>query len=311
MGRNTNSTAMPSAGLNGAPGAPGTNGINGKNAVNIIISNEAYILSSANDGTVLSYVGSGTTIKVYDGDTLIPYDGTGTSNNTWKATSVGTNITIGTLTDSGSYLTVGDHSAVAAGTDNSKIVYTISGVRPNGDSFTIVKEQNFSKSKIGATGATGTIKAQVLLHQTSTVGSNTYSTGSTLIASAASKLALGSLLVDGDYIVIDCILTKSVSSMASVISLAFGSIAAQSNIFYWGAVAGDTKALIQIKITRLSDTTVSVLTTNSKGSVTTFSTGYAVSSLTSNDNAIILKADASYSAGTISLSDLSITIYKQ
>ena len=162
MGCNTNSTALPSAGLNGAPGAPGTNGINGKNAVNIIISNEAYILSSANDGTVLSYVGSGTTIKVYDGDTLIPYDGTGTSNNTWKATSVGTNITIGTLTDSGSYLTVGDHSAVAAGTDNSKIVYTISGVRPNWDSFTIIKEQNFSKAKVGSTGSTGAVKGRVL-----------------------------------------------------------------------------------------------------------------------------------------------------
>jgi hypothetical protein len=79
----------------------------------------------------------------------------GNLNGTWKVTTSATNITIGTLTDSGTYLTVGAHSGVAAGVDVSTIVYTISGKRFDGSALSATAQQSFSKSKAGAAGANG------------------------------------------------------------------------------------------------------------------------------------------------------------
>ena len=162
MGCEANSTALPSSGLNGKDGVDGQNGINGKDVVNAILSNEIYVFSASNAGTVLSYTGSGTAIRVFYGTTALNYDGTGTSNGTWKITASATNITVGTFNDDGSYVTIGEHSAVANGTDTSKIVYTITGITNAGDAFTIIKEQNFSKAKVGSTGSTGAVKGRVL-----------------------------------------------------------------------------------------------------------------------------------------------------
>lgn len=134
----------------------GGSGVNGADAVSAILSNEAHVFSAVADGTVSSYTDSGTLIRVYEGATELLYDGSGTANGTWKVTTAGTNITPGSLTDSGSYVTVGNHSAVAAGTDTSSITYTITGRSSEGVNFSITKKQSFSKSKAGATGAVGT-----------------------------------------------------------------------------------------------------------------------------------------------------------
>lgn len=134
----------------------GGSGVNGADAVSAILSNEAHVFSAAADGTVSSYTDSGTLIRVYEGATELQYDGSGTANGTWKVTTAGTNITPGLLTDSGSYVTVGNHSAVAAGTDTASITYTITGRSSEGVNFSITKKQTFSKSKAGATGAVGT-----------------------------------------------------------------------------------------------------------------------------------------------------------
>lgn len=130
-------------------------GDSGLNAVTAILSNEAHVFPATSTGAVSSYTGSGTQIRVYEGATELIYDGAGTSNGTWKLTSTATNITVGTVTDSGSYATVGNHSGVSSGTDNSSITYTLTGKTASGNSFTIVKTQTFSKSKTGATGADG------------------------------------------------------------------------------------------------------------------------------------------------------------
>jgi hypothetical protein len=133
----------------------GAVGATGAGAVVAVLSNEAHVLPAATDGTVSSYVGSGTQVRVYEGATELQYDGSGLSNGTWTMSSVATNITRGGLTDSGSYLTVADHSTVATGVDASSIVYTLTGKSSLGVTFTITKAQSFSKSKIGATGSTG------------------------------------------------------------------------------------------------------------------------------------------------------------
>ncbi|MGW8169618.1 MAG: hypothetical protein ACWGHH_06405 [Sulfurovaceae bacterium] len=127
----------------------------GSNAISALLSNEAFVFPASNTGVVSSYVGSGTTIKVFEGSTELVYDGAGATNGTWKLTTTPTNITVGTVTDSGTYAAVGNHSGVASGTDISTITYNITGVSILGNAFSISKTQSFSKSKIGATGATG------------------------------------------------------------------------------------------------------------------------------------------------------------
>lgn len=133
----------------------GATGSTGAASLSAVMSNEAHVLPAATDGTVSSYVGSGTELRVYEGATELAYDGVGTANGSWKATLAGTNITPGSLTDSGAYLTVGAHSAVAAGTDTSSIAYTITGKSASGTSFTLTKTQTFTKSKQGAVGSAG------------------------------------------------------------------------------------------------------------------------------------------------------------
>jgi len=126
--------------------------VDGTNAITAILSNEVQVLPASLSGAVSSYTGSGTEIRVYEGATELTYDGVGTANSTWKFTTTPTNITVGTTTDSGTFATVGVHSGVADATDLSSIVYTITGKNSAGTSFTITKNQNFSKAKKGDTG---------------------------------------------------------------------------------------------------------------------------------------------------------------
>lgn len=138
----------------------GANGSSGASAVVAILSNEAHVFPAASDGTVGSYAGSGTKIRVYEGATELAYDGVGTSNSTWKIASSATNITVGTVTDSGSYASVGVHSGVAAGTDTSSITYTLTGKTAAGTAFSITKDQTFTKAKAGSNGSKGDTGAQ-------------------------------------------------------------------------------------------------------------------------------------------------------
>lgn len=135
--------------------AKGDVGSTGPASISVVLSNEAHVLPATSDGTVSSYTGSGTEIRVYEGATELTYDGVGTANGSWKVTTTPTNITPGTLTDSGTYLTVGAHSAVSTGTDTSSITYTITGKSASGAGFTLTKTQTFTKSKQGAGGSTG------------------------------------------------------------------------------------------------------------------------------------------------------------
>jgi hypothetical protein len=137
----------------GAPGAAGNS------AINAILSNGAHVFPADKDGNVSSYTNSGTQLRVYEGATELAYDGVGTSNSTWTfSTGTPVNITVGTITDSGTYATIGAHSGVLAATDSSAITYTITGKSSTGVAFTVTQNQTFSKSKQGATG-TGTTGA--------------------------------------------------------------------------------------------------------------------------------------------------------
>ena len=117
------------------------------------LSKETYVFPANNDGSVSSYVGSGTQIRVYQGAAELTYDGVGTAKGTWRiASTTPTNITVGSIADSGTFATVADHSAVAAGTDTSTIVYNIAGKTLTGADFTLVNTQTFAKAKAGTNG---------------------------------------------------------------------------------------------------------------------------------------------------------------
>jgi hypothetical protein len=127
--------------------------VNGTSSISAVLSNEAHVFTADVAGTVATYDGSGTLVYVYEGDSLLNYDGVGTSNGTWKITTSAIGITRGSISDSGAYASIGNHSACT--TDTASIVYTISGKTSIGVAFSIDKTQSFSKSKTGAAGASG------------------------------------------------------------------------------------------------------------------------------------------------------------
>ena len=124
----------------------------GLSGLHVIVSNEAHTLPKTTGG-VVTYTGSGTTLRVFEGATELIYDGVGTSNSRWKVTTTASGITRGTLTDSGDYLTVGDHSAMTGNT--ASIKYTVSGKRASGVAFSIDVYQSLSIAAQGDAGATG------------------------------------------------------------------------------------------------------------------------------------------------------------
>lgn len=139
-----------------ALGAAGSNGAAGEGAISVVLSNEAHVFSATNDGTVPSTAGSGTEIRVYQGTTLLTYDGVGTASSTWKVVATPTNITtVGPVTDSGAYATIGAHLGVSGTADNASVSYYITGKNAAGNPFAITKLQTFAKSKAGPAGADG------------------------------------------------------------------------------------------------------------------------------------------------------------
>lgn len=130
-------------------------GLAGAQPVSVVLSNEAHVFPADSSGAVGSYAGSGTEIRVYEGTTPLVYDGVGTANGTWKVTTSPLNLTVGSLTDSGDYLTVGDHSGMSSVADRASVTYTIVGKTAGGASFSIPKQQSFGKSKAGAQGVQG------------------------------------------------------------------------------------------------------------------------------------------------------------
>lgn len=124
----------------------------GLGGLTAILSNEAHTFTANNAGTVSSYAGSGTTIRLFEGGTELTYDASGTTNGTWKTTASGAGtITPGTITDGGLHAIVADHSAMSG--DTASISYTITGKRLTGGAISIVVMQTFSKAKMGAVGA--------------------------------------------------------------------------------------------------------------------------------------------------------------
>lgn len=140
-------------GATGSTGPTGAVGPAGTNTFTTVFSNEAHVIPTDSDGNNGIYTGSGTTIYLYEGASALTYDGVGTSNGTWKATRVGSGITPGAITDSGTFATVAQHSAMTL--DAATVTYTITGKTLSGAAISLTKVQTLSKSKQGVTGSQG------------------------------------------------------------------------------------------------------------------------------------------------------------
>ena len=135
-----------SNGIDGAPGAAGVDGIT------VVMSNENHSLLTAANGDV-TYTGSGTTIRVYEGTTELIYDAVGNAASRWAVTRTGTSITAGSATDSGSFATIGAHSSMTANVGS--VTYGISGKRADGTAFSFAKIQSLTKTITGTDGDPG------------------------------------------------------------------------------------------------------------------------------------------------------------
>lgn len=133
-------------------GAAGNDGISG---VTGVLTNDSFTLPASNTGVVTVYTNSGTDIHVYDGSTELNYDGSGLSTGNWKVTVAGTNITPGTITDSGVFATIGVASGMSNSSLTASILYTISGVNLSGAAFSFTKIQTFTKAVAGDPGSSG------------------------------------------------------------------------------------------------------------------------------------------------------------
>lgn len=130
-------------------------GASGVDAIRLHIDNPVDVLPADQDGNVLTFAGTGTSIHVFEGAVELDYDGIGTSNGKFKVTAVATNITRGAITDSGNVCVVADATAMPIAEDKAKIVYTVTGKTLGGFDFILTGEQNFSKTEMGEPGADG------------------------------------------------------------------------------------------------------------------------------------------------------------
>ena len=131
----------------------------GSEQITVELSNEAVPITANADGTTEanSYVGSGTTIQVKEGNTYLSVDTSAPyANGTWRVDNINAvNIVCDTTAAvGGNFVNFDTHSGMSVENDSAYIDYTVTGKTSSGVPFSIVKRQSFSKTKEGVEGAT-------------------------------------------------------------------------------------------------------------------------------------------------------------
>ena len=139
----------------------------GSHGLAVVLSNEAHVIPADEDGVAESYTGSGTNIRIYEGDVALSYEedtlGAGEFTVAAALTVGGSgNLTIGgsnpsdVIEDQGTYAQVHDHSAASDSVGLFEITYTLTGKRLDGVAFNAIERvQTISKVNTGETGETG------------------------------------------------------------------------------------------------------------------------------------------------------------
>ena len=142
----------------------------GNNTISPYLTSPNVNVPCDSSGTPTSYTSTSTEVHVYENETELAYDGTGTTNGTWKMTVSVTGCTGASITDSGNYATLQAITAMSA--DSATRVITITGKHSDGTSFTSNITQTLSKNKQGVQGTAGRGISQVLeLYQRTTTNS--------------------------------------------------------------------------------------------------------------------------------------------
>jgi hypothetical protein len=132
----------------------------GTEQITVELSNEAHVIPADSNGDTVeaNYIGSGTTIKVKQGNTYLLVDNVADPTTglfdvgTWRVTTI-TSVGITCDTTPGvytNYIEYDKHSAMTA--DVATITYTITGTTTTGATFSINKVQSFSKTTDGVNG---------------------------------------------------------------------------------------------------------------------------------------------------------------
>lgn len=126
----------------------------GVSPISINIKNSAVLAACESDGTLILSGGqipdSGNEIQAFEGTTALQFDGTGTNNGTFNVTITATNVTAGSIVDSGSFATI--NPATGMSQNIGTLVFTISGKTSAGTSFSATRTQSFTKAIPGKMG---------------------------------------------------------------------------------------------------------------------------------------------------------------
>ncbi len=127
--------------------------IEGGDAITVILSNEAHTVPTNSSGGSPDFTGSGTTVKVFRGNTPLNFVAGGTTSSFDVSVSNGPTVSGSTsVTGTGTATaTVGDLTGISAATGFRDITVT---VYFDGATSTFSKVQSFSRSLAGAAGAT-------------------------------------------------------------------------------------------------------------------------------------------------------------
>ena len=171
----------------------------GGDSLTLLLSNEAHTLSTTNTGTV-NFSGSGTEIRLFQGATQLAFDGSGTSNGTFRVTTSGTSITPGSITDGGNHAVVGNHSSMTA--NDAAVLYTIIGKRLDGTAINIQKTQSLSKSVEGADGtnAINTRTSTIFRKNNSSINSTAGTFANPLNGNSNWSFSVPAISTDGDEV---------------------------------------------------------------------------------------------------------------
>lgn len=144
-------------GLDGLDGINGTNGMDGFSAITSSVDNGAHSIpaSSSGETTSASYVGSGTNIQVFEGNTALTFHTSlAASRFTIGTPTTSGTITVGARTGSGTTTAVvGDHSAMDDSIDVVTITYPITARRSSGEDVAFNVTQTITKAKSGVDGS--------------------------------------------------------------------------------------------------------------------------------------------------------------
>ena len=176
------------------------------NQITPFLTNEAHVYPAATNGAVSDITGSGTDVQVFEGGTLLDYDGTGTARGKWKVVlNSPSGLTKGNVGSQGSapsrFARVANHTP-ASGTHNYSLVYTITGKTSQNKAFSFEKVQTLTKSRTGVDGTPAQNQRQpsIFRKNSSSISSTAGSFSNPLTGNTSWSFAVPAITTNGDKV---------------------------------------------------------------------------------------------------------------